>query len=171
MRTKTGETILELLKTHGKLRVHELIPLLHISHVAVHKQIKKLMDAGKIQKIGTPPRVMYTLSDAKDERSTIPTSLPPELYKYFWDVDPKKVNPQQSPEYVAHRLLDKGGLDAARWALRAIPRKLLVGVVKYRRDFSPRNSTFWSRYFQIPEKEVACLQPSYLAMRRQHWPY
>ena len=81
------------------------------------------------------------------------------------------MNPQKSSDYVINRLLDKGNLEAARWVLHTMPRGVVGGVLKNRRDFSPRNGTFWAQYLGISEKEVACLNPFYLKQRRQLWPY
>lgn len=100
-----------------------------------------------------------------------PTSIPPSIHKFFWDVDPKGVNPQKSPKYVINRLLDKGDLEAARWVLASFDKGTIIETLKTMRDFSPWNGTFWSAYLHIPEEEVACLQPSYRAMRKTHWPY
>ena len=104
-------------------------------------------------------------------KNTIPTTLPKTLYRFFWDVDPETVNPSQSPRYVIHRLLDKGDRYSARWVLQTFPKDLITQTLKKERDFSPWNGTFWSAYFSIPQKEVACLEPSYRAMRKKFWPY
>ncbi len=105
------------------------------------------------------------------ENPSIPTALPPSLYTFFWDVDASKVNPSDYPEYVINRLLDKGNLEAARWVLKNFPKEKIIETLKTIRDFSPKSARFWATYFGILHEEVACLQPSYLAMRRMHWPY
>jgi hypothetical protein len=86
----------------------------------------------------------------------LPTTIPGEFYGFFWDVDPTKVNPAQKPHFVINQLLDKGNLSAARWVIR---------------NFSYWNGVFWARYLNMPREEVRCLHPSYLAMRRMHWPF
>lgn len=105
------------------------------------------------------------------EESSIPTTLHPSLYRYFWDVQAEKVNPSTHPQYVINRLLDKGNLDAARWVLKSFPKETIRETFRKRRDFSPWNGRFWAHYLELSEKEVACLNPSYLSRRRQHWPY
>ena len=104
-------------------------------------------------------------------KSTFPTSIPPEFHKYFWDVDATKVNPQEHPIYVINRLLDKGGLEAVRWVRHAFPESLIIETIKKIKDFSPWNGVFWARMYNIPREEVACLEPSYRALRKQLWPY
>lgn len=101
----------------------------------------------------------------------IPTNIPESLYLFFWDIDAPKLDPSQHPKYVINRLLDKGNLEGVRWVLRNFPRDAITDTIKNMRDFSPRSSRFWAKYYNIPEKEVRCLQPSYLTMRRMHWPY
>lgn len=105
------------------------------------------------------------------EIKALPTSLPSSLYQFFWDVDAATVDPSAHPYYVINRLLDKGNLEASRWVLKNFPREVIVETLKTRRDFSPWNGRFWARYLNVPEEEVACLQPSYLTMRRMHWPF
>lgn len=109
------------------------------------------------------------LGDVKHH--SLPTSLDPALYQFFWDVDAVTLNPSEHPSYVINRLLDKGDVAAARWVLKNFPREMVIETLKTRRDFSPWNGVFWSKYLGIPREEVRCLQPSYLKMRKQHWPY
>lgn len=105
------------------------------------------------------------------ETKPIPTKLPPTLYRFFWDVQAEKVNPSMHPYHVINRLLDKGNMEAARWILRNFPKETIVETLRKMRDFSPWNGRFWARYLNVPEEEVACLHPSYLKMRRMHWPF
>ncbi len=104
-------------------------------------------------------------------KARLPSSLPASLRKFFWDVDATKLNPDKHPLYVINRLLDKGDLEAARWVLKHFSKETIKETFRKRRDFSPWNGRFWTHYLNIPEEEVACLQPSYLTMRRQLWPY
>lgn len=78
MKTKTGAFILDLIKKQSQIRVHDLILELNLSPVAVHKQLKKLLEAGKIRKIGRPPLVFYRLNEAVLVNQLI---LPPEEAK------------------------------------------------------------------------------------------
>lgn len=67
MKTKTGTNILKFIEEHKKARVHGLALFFQLSPVAIHKQIKKLLEAGKIEKIGKPPLVFYRLRSEKKE--------------------------------------------------------------------------------------------------------
>lgn len=101
----------------------------------------------------------------------VPTSVPPSLHTFFWDIEATNLDPSKHSRYVINRLLDKGDLNAARWVLRSFPKTMIVETLKTRRDFSPWNGTFWAHYLGVPTKEVACLQPSYREMRKKLWPY
>lgn len=103
--------------------------------------------------------------------NVLPTSLPQSLYRFFWDVNPKNVNPSVNPTYVINRLLDKGDLEAARWTLKHFPRQYIIETFQTKRDFSPSTALFWSRYLNIPREEVKCMQEPYYSLRRQLWPY
>lgn len=100
-----------------------------------------------------------------------PTKLPKSLYRFFWDVDVGKLNPAKKPYFVINRLLDKGDVEAVRWVRRNYTKKQITETFTRLRDFNVKVGTFWSLILNIPREEIVCLQPSYLKMRRTHWPY
>ncbi len=59
MRTDTGNKITEYIKTHQKVRAHDLVREFRFSHAAIHKQLRKLVERGILSKIGKPPLVYY----------------------------------------------------------------------------------------------------------------
>ena len=97
--------------------------------------------------------------------------IPKSLHKYFWDVDIKKLDPDKKPYFVINRLLDKGNVEAVKWVRGNYTESQIKETFKRFRDFSPKVARFWSLFLKIPKEEVVCLQPSYLKMRRRHWPY
>lgn len=68
MKTTTKDNILAYIREKHQARVHDLVRSLGISHVAVHKQLKKLVEGGFIQKIGSSPRVYYVLRRAYNDQ-------------------------------------------------------------------------------------------------------
>ena len=97
--------------------------------------------------------------------------IPKSLHKYFWDVNIKKLDPQKKPYFVINRLLDKGNLEAVRWVRKNYSEEEIKETLYRIRDFNTKVGRFWSLFLKIPQEKVACLQPSYLKLRRQHWPY
>ena len=69
MKTNTRQKVIDFIKEKQKVRPHELVLYLNISHVAVHKLLKKLINDDIISKIGKPPFVYYQLAPEK----TVPT--------------------------------------------------------------------------------------------------
>ncbi len=65
MKTDTRQRIIEHIKNNQRSRVHDLVFYLGISSVAVHKQLKKLIQTGLLTKIGRPPFVYYQLAPKK----------------------------------------------------------------------------------------------------------
>lgn len=103
--------------------------------------------------------------------SSLPTTLPPSLCKFFWDVNPAKVNPSEKPYYVINRLLDKGNVEAARWVLANFPKETIRETFRKLRDFSPVVANFWADYLHFPLEEVKCMQEPWRSLRKQLWPY
>ncbi len=100
-----------------------------------------------------------------------PRTLPVSLHRFFWDVDPKTVDPSKSSKYVINRLLDKGDLAAARWVINHYPKETIIETFKTRRDFSGDTASFWAHYLGFPVEEAKCMQEPYRSLRKQLWPY
>ena len=62
---KTSEKIIKYLKLKKQVSVKELVDYLEISRIAASKQLRKLLDEGKLVKIGKPPKVFYSLAEKK----------------------------------------------------------------------------------------------------------
>jgi biotin operon repressor len=68
---KTKDKILKLLKKHGQLTVHELSELLHASRQYVHRMISELEENGSIKKIGSAPRVYYSIVEENEQTKSV----------------------------------------------------------------------------------------------------
>jgi hypothetical protein len=62
MITNTREKILAYIREKHQVRIHDLVGVLKLSHVAIHKQVKTLTESGVLQKSGKPPLVFYMLT-------------------------------------------------------------------------------------------------------------
>ncbi|OGK41160.1 hypothetical protein A3A74_02345 [Candidatus Roizmanbacteria bacterium RIFCSPLOWO2_01_FULL_35_13] len=91
MKTNTASEIIKFIEKHGKARVHDLALFFQLSPVAIHKQVKKLLQEGKIEKIGRPPLVFYqTVSANKifQARVIIQPEVQGEIEKNYLYISP-----------------------------------------------------------------------------------
>lgn len=59
MKINTSKNVFDYIKNHKQIKPGELAKRLGVSRVTIHKQIKKLLLKGKIEKIGITPHVQY----------------------------------------------------------------------------------------------------------------
>jgi len=69
MTTDTSNKILAFIESKGKAAPKEIVDYLSISRQAVAKQLSKLLEQGKINKIGKPPKVFYAILEQKPFRN------------------------------------------------------------------------------------------------------
>ncbi|NTU74404.1 winged helix-turn-helix transcriptional regulator [Candidatus Roizmanbacteria bacterium] len=65
MVTDTKHKIMSYIKENRQVRVNDLVRHLGHSRVAIHKQLKRLVEEGELQKLGKPPIVYYVLNTEK----------------------------------------------------------------------------------------------------------
>jgi hypothetical protein len=75
-------------------------------------------------------------------------SVPSRLFKFFWDVDPKKLDARRHSRFIIERILDLGDLDAFWWAQKQYPTALLIEVSLTSRRLSQRSKQFWKIWFE-----------------------
>lgn len=63
MKTETSKRILEYIKAKGQVTAKELVDYLVISPQAVFKQLRRLIESGKLSKSGKPPVVYYQIRE------------------------------------------------------------------------------------------------------------
>lgn len=59
MITDTRERIIEFISQNGRARVGDLVEYLGLGNVAVHRQLKRLVEDGVLVKAGAAPKVFY----------------------------------------------------------------------------------------------------------------
>lgn len=69
MITNTREKIVAYITKNHQVRVHDLSRYLGVSPQALHRQLKKLVQEGTIQKVGKPPVVFYILAPQADKET------------------------------------------------------------------------------------------------------
>lgn len=89
MITDTREKILGYIKTHKQARVHDLVRVFSISQVAVHKQLKTLLQMGKIKKVGKAPLVFYIPATQKEEAiNDVPAEIQSVINENYLYISP-----------------------------------------------------------------------------------
>lgn len=86
MITDTRVRIISYVKTNGQATVKNLSMHLGLGNVAIHRQLKKLIETNQLTKVGTPPKVFYVLANPKPQAETLPANK--LLDDYFAYVDP-----------------------------------------------------------------------------------
>ncbi len=97
--------------------------------------------------------------------------LPAFVHRYFWDIDPTRLDAAQYPAYVVERLLEYGDLPSVRWLLDTFPRETIVQVLQQSRKLSRRSANFWALYLDVDKESVACLSRPCQNKPDAIWPY
>jgi DNA-binding Lrp family transcriptional regulator len=72
----TSERIIGYIDYNGQARAYDLEKTLKLSNVTIHKQLKKLIEQGMLDKIGKPPLVFYVLASKEQiATATRPASI------------------------------------------------------------------------------------------------
>ncbi len=96
--------------------------------------------------------------------------LPECAYRYFWDIDPTRLDVGQYSRCVIKRLLEYGGLPSVRWMERRFSRREIVEVLKTSRQLSAFSANFWALIYQVKREEVLALRgPSWRPVAVLAW--
>ena len=96
---------------------------------------------------------------------------PKFLRRYFWDIDFDKFDYKKHPIYVIERILEYGDVVAIRWMFKTFPRKQIIGALKETRKLTHKSANFWALIMGLKKENLKCLNKSFLAIRKQFWPY
>lgn len=80
MTTDTSRRILGYIGINKQAKAVDLVRDIGITNAAVHRQLNRLMEQGKIMKVGKPPVVFYIL---KREEQTISVTIPQEIQEFI----------------------------------------------------------------------------------------
>lgn len=62
MKTDTADKIVGYIESNKQARAHDIGRIFNIGQTAVHRQLNKLVEQGRVQKVGKPPLVFYVLT-------------------------------------------------------------------------------------------------------------
>lgn len=91
----------------------------------------------------------------------MPTKLPIEFKKYFWDVDFEDLAFDKDKNFIIKRVLDRGDTNSLKWLRTKCSDSEISNVIKQTRDLSSQTANFWSDVFQLDKSRVVCLQKPY----------
>lgn len=97
--------------------------------------------------------------------------IPPNIKRYFWDVDANKLDPNKYSEYVIGRILEYGNPDAMKWIIKTFNNNLIEKTFKKNREMSRKTAEFWRNYFGLRKNEILCLKKPYQKVQNKPWPY
>lgn len=134
MTTDTRERIAEFIRLNGRARVGDLVEYLGLGNVAIHRQLKRLVESGILTKTGRPPKVFYLLAEAANKRELTKSGetekLVEKTYLYVtpagemlsgmrglavWASRAKRDINSAAPEYVKLRRLSDGFIGKNGW--------------------------------------------------------
>lgn len=75
-------------------------------------------------------------------------TLPKSLQKYFWDIDPKKVDVTKKGKYFINRLLELGNMQAINWVNKSFDKKTILDTIKTTK-LSPKSKNFWQHIYGL----------------------
>src|SRR3989338_11584503 len=101
----------------------------------------------------------------------LPTKIPKKFYPYFWDTDPRRINPSEKPLFVIQRLLDWNEPLAWRWVLKSFPKNSIKESLTTLRGWSGRSANFWGVYLNIPKGDILWNRPGFPNPPQRHWKF
>ncbi|MDQ3032183.1 MAG: hypothetical protein M3Y87_07195 [Myxococcota bacterium] len=83
------------------------------------------------------------------------SSLPPEVTRLLWDVDPETVDLRRHADYVMERVMSRGTLAAMRWLRETYARDELASFLERRGDrLAPRERAYWRLIAGLPRADA-----------------
>ena len=92
------------------------------------------------------------------------------MQKYFWDVDPAKLDHEKDDVFIISRILEYGDITAVRWLFQIYPPHSIQRALTTKRNFSRQSAQFWQQYFGLQKRNIPCLQKSSQKMPVRLWP-
>lgn len=96
-----------------------------------------------------------------------PKNIPDSVLACVWFAHPKYLDWEENKEIVITNILNRGALEAVRWAFRFYGERVICNVVAHpkRGHWFPQSLNFWSQFFnlsihaQVYQKAIAGVLP------------
>ncbi len=69
--------------------------------------------------------------------------IPEELSRFFWDSDPRDLEPRRNAAFIMERLLEFGDEKAVRWLFLTYSRDEIAAILQASRSLSLKSRSFW----------------------------
>ena len=99
------------------------------------------------------------------------TQLPPQFWKYFWEIAPQQLDLDQYHQYVVLRLLRYGDIEAIKWLQDRFGIELIKDALRHGRDLNRKQGIFYAHIYNLPLEEVKCLSKAFPLSPDRIWPY
>lgn len=101
----------------------------------------------------------------------MPTKLPIEFKKYFWDVDFDRLNPNTKSIFILSRIMDRGNVQACKWMQQNYSKTEISEALRDATEMSLRSASFWGNIYEVTSSQMRCFQTPYRETRKTLWPY
>lgn len=71
-------------------------------------------------------------------------ALPIYLHKYFWDINPKDMQPKKYPRYIMERILELGDKKSVAWLVKTYGEKNIKSALGKLR-LSSKSKNYWKQ--------------------------
>jgi hypothetical protein len=72
-------------------------------------------------------------------------TIPPNVQRWFWEVDPETIELPMHSDYVLERLMQRGDWDAMRWVLANFASSVLRDfLIRKGSCLAPRERAYWA---------------------------
>ena len=85
--------------------------------------------------------------------------LPAELRRFFWDVDPAKLDLSLHKVYIIERILEFGDAKVVRWLFDTYTRDEVAAVLEASRSLSMKSRNFWQLRLSGPDPPLGKEKP------------
>jgi hypothetical protein len=95
--------------------------------------------------------------------------LPSKLKQYFWDTPLENISMEKHHRFIIERLLEKGDFDELIWVNKNFTKKQIIETLQTSTKISEKTGNFFSMYYNIPKKDMLCMNKPYTLKQNELW--
>lgn len=96
----------------------------------------------------------------------------PRTFQFLFPSSPiDALEIQRDKTYIIETFLKNASLDAWQWMTRVYTKNDIVTVLKIATNVRKKDVMLWSNLYNVPESEIACLQPTFRSGLKSSWAY